>query len=338
MMRYAGIVLLSVAILTLSGCKKINGQAHTYLTVMHPFTGEDVNLKLQLKLPPAGTPALSNGLYPGLVFVHGGGWGAGNRFDNGFDSEIVTAADKGYVAASVDYRLASKDADGRTAFPWPAQIQDVKCAVRWLKSRAGELRLDPERITVMGISAGGHLAAMAVETGDRPDLEAPECLHGADSRIDAAVVFSGVVDVETTWNESSMVASQLRVLGDLQVSTATGFSRLSDSARDALTDLDPLSAMGASRAPVLLVHPINDFLVPVDNARQYFRSLKDQARTACLLALDRGGHFTGPEGTEAGIFARSQMYEWLDRHHKGDAQTTYCNPAARLETAVVIPG
>lgn len=337
MKQLARILPLFFVFLLLTGCKYINGEAYTYLTVDHPDTGEAVEVKIQVKTPPADVAPLENGLYPGLIFVHGGGWNAGNRFENGFDREIVTAAGHGYVAASIDYRLAKRNAQGETVFPWPAQIQDLKCAVRWLKSRAAQFQLDPERITVMGISAGGHLAAMAAETPDRNDLEAPECDHDADSRVEAAVVFSGVVDVETTWDGSGMVASQLLGLAATRASTATRFASLSDPVRQTLLGLDPKTAIGHSQAPVLLVHPDNDFLVPVDNASRYFHALQQQGREACLLRLDRGGHFTGQAGTDAGRYARAQMYRWLERHIKGDAVSSHCDGPRGVERLMVVP-
>lgn len=332
-----GILLLTCMCLFSGGCKYVWGDAYTYLTVPHPSYGRDVHLKIQVMTPEAGTPTLGNGRYPGLIFVHGGGWGSGSRFDNGFDTEIKTASEKGYVAASVDYRLAGKDASGNPVFPWPAQIQDLKCAVRWLKSRAEEFNLDPDSITVMGVSAGGHLAAMAVETPGRLDLEAPECPHDGSSDVAHAVVFSGVVDVETTWNLSGMVASQLLGLTGITASTRPAFSELTVPVKDALLAADPVSAIGQAGSPVLLVHPRNDFLVPVGNARVYFQALVERGRPACLLTLDRGGHFTGPDGTDASRFARQQMYVWLEQQLSGSSGNSLCEPFTDVEFALTVP-
>lgn len=332
-----GILLLTCVCLLTSGCKYVWGDAHTYLTVSHPSSGQDVHLKIQVMTPPEGAATLGNGRYPGLIFVHGGGWGSGSRFDNGFDTEIKTASERGYVAATIDYRLASKDASGNPVFPWPAQIQDLKCAVRWLKSRSAAFNLDPDSITVMGVSAGGHLAAMAAETPGRLDLEAPECPHDGSSDVAHAVVFSGVVDVETTWNLSGMVASQLLGLTGIKASTQRTFGELAVPVQDALLAADPVSAIGQSVSPVLLVHPRNDFLVPVGNARVYFQTLVEQGRPVCLLTLDRGGHFTGPDGADASRFARQQMYAWLDQQRNGSNGNALCEPSTDVEFALTVP-
>lgn len=337
MRQLSGIMLLSSIYIPLSGCKYVHGDAYTYQIVQHPRTGAEVNLAIQVVAPPTDAPTLENGLHPGLIFVHGGGWASGGRFDNGFDQEIKRASEKGYVAASIDYRLATRDKDGQTIFPWPSQIQDVKCAVRWLKSRATEFRLDPERIAVMGVSAGGHLAGMAAETVGRTDLESPDCVHAGDSSVAVAIVFSGVVDVETTWNGSGLVASQLIALTGISASPHSSFAGLDEPARAALLDLDPASAIGQADTPVLLVHPVDDFLVPVNNARQYFQALVAEGRAACMLTLDRGGHFTGADGSDANRFAKARMYQWLEHWFMDTNPAMACAHYPNVEHALVAP-
>lgn len=96
---------------------------------------------------------------PGVVFIHGGGWAGGTP--SWHFRHVHELAAKGYVAATIQYRLTGEAA-------WPAQIDDVRAALGWLKAHADELGLDADRIAVSGGSAGGHLAAMAALTGDAP--------------------------------------------------------------------------------------------------------------------------------------------------------------------------
>lgn len=330
-------VLLAGVLVLLPGCKYIYGTAYPYLTVKHPQTGTDADLLIQVVQPPPGSPTLDNGRYPALIFIHGGGWSAGNRFDNGLDLEIKAAADKGFVATSIDYRLVAKTTDKQAVFPWPAQIQDVKCAIRWLKTQASRFNIDPNRIVLMGVSAGGHLAAMAAETPGEYALEAAECPHAASSDVAAAIAFSGVVDVETTWNRSRLVALQLLGLAGTGAPYTAGFSQLDSLTRDALLGADPVSSIGHSAAPVLLIHPQDDFVVPEENARRYFHALLDQGRAACLLLLDRGGHFTDTDGADAMQYARMQMYQWLDWQFKGAPSQTPCSAYPDTEHALTVP-
>src|SRR5262245_1443263 len=99
-------------------------------------TGGEQKLTLDVALPKDDQSAR-----PALVFIHGGGWAAGNK--NGLQVAIREAATKGYVAVAVGYRLAPKN-------PFPAQVEDVKCAVRWMRAHADELKLDPTRIGAIG--------------------------------------------------------------------------------------------------------------------------------------------------------------------------------------------
>src|SRR5580700_3664307 len=120
--------------------------------------GGTEDLKLDL-----ARPEHSAGLLPGLVYIHGGGWKGGSR--NGYRNEIREAAQRGYVAVTVEYRLTDPDKHGKAKYPFPAQLEDVKCAVRWLRANAGKYHVDPKRIGATGESAGGHLSLLLAVTG-----------------------------------------------------------------------------------------------------------------------------------------------------------------------------
>jgi acetyl esterase/lipase len=90
---------------------------------------------------------------PALVIVHGGGWSMGSKDVNVYQKMMMDYAQKGYVVINVEYRLTGEA-------PFPACIEDVKCAVRWLRANAKELGVDPDRVGAYGHSAGAHLALM----------------------------------------------------------------------------------------------------------------------------------------------------------------------------------
>ena len=90
---------------------------------------------------------------PAILIVHGGGWSAGSKNDAVYRALMVDYAMQGYVVANANYRLVQES-------PMPACIEDVRCAVRWMKAHARELGIDPERIGTFGHSAGGHLSLM----------------------------------------------------------------------------------------------------------------------------------------------------------------------------------
>jgi len=103
-------------------------------------------------------------LRPAIVLVHGGGWRGGSKQELVYRKMLLEYAYLGYVTISIDYRL-NQDA------PFPACIEDVKCAVRWLKAHAKELRVDTDRIGSYGHSAGAHLAMMLAVSSGNPELE-----------------------------------------------------------------------------------------------------------------------------------------------------------------------
>ena len=161
-----------------------------------PVVEEDITFRevddMELKLDIA-RPARGRRRSPALVYVFGGlGWQSGSRGQ--FKQEIERAAEHGYVAVAVDYRLTGGECpltggagtvEGR--YPFPAQLHDVKCAVRWLRENADSYRIDPDRIGVIGWGCGGQLALMAALTDPEDGFEGPVPDDCESSRVQAAV-------------------------------------------------------------------------------------------------------------------------------------------------------
>ena len=120
---------------------------------------------------------------PALVIVHGGGWRAGSKSVDVYQKMMVDYAHKGYVTINVEYRLT-----GEAEFP--ACIEDVKCAVRWLRAHAEELRVDPERIGSYGHSAGAHLSLLLAMVPDTAGLEGDGGWDQYSSRVNVAAAGS----------------------------------------------------------------------------------------------------------------------------------------------------
>lgn len=132
----------------------------------------DRELHLDLYRPRGGTRS------PAILCIHGGGWWQGSR--NGMTNLAKALAARGYVAATLSYRLS-----GEAAFP--AAIHDCKAAIRFLRANAAEYGIDPDRMGATGLSAGGHLAALLATSGGVASLEGDGGHGQHDSRIQAAV-------------------------------------------------------------------------------------------------------------------------------------------------------
>jgi acetyl esterase/lipase len=138
--------------------------------------GDSNSWKLDMAIPenPDKKPM------PAIVIVHGGGWRAGSKQDLVYRSMLLDYANQGYLTVSVGYRL-----DQEAAFP--ACIEDVKCAVRWLRAHAKELNVDPDKIGAFGHSAGAHLVLMLAMSSDNPALEGDGGWNEYSSKINAVV-------------------------------------------------------------------------------------------------------------------------------------------------------
>ena len=151
-------------------------------------------LQLELLVPEGPGP------HPVLVWVHGGGWvGGDHRRFPGFTGPALEA---GFAVASLDYRLASEAGQwGDAPVVWPAQLDDLKAGIRWLRANGEEKRLDPDRMYAWGHSAGGHLVAMLALTNDEPAFEGRVGPHlTTSSRVEAVIACAGPSDLFTMQN------------------------------------------------------------------------------------------------------------------------------------------
>ncbi|MFL6631462.1 MAG: alpha/beta hydrolase fold domain-containing protein [Massilia sp.] len=139
------------------------------------------DLKLDLYLPAAGGTAPR----PAIVFVHGGGWRAGVRAN--FAPMAIRMAERGYVAATISYRLSLEA-------PYPAAIIDAKAAVRWVRAHAADYGVDPARIAIAGGSAGGQIAALAGVTNGEGRFDPDAGPAAVSSAVQAIVNIDGLSD------------------------------------------------------------------------------------------------------------------------------------------------
>ncbi|MFK7990239.1 MAG: alpha/beta hydrolase fold domain-containing protein [Sandaracinaceae bacterium] len=193
------------------------------------------------------------GPHPFIVLIHGGGWRAGERAH--MDAELDAFAALGYAAASVDYRLLTRSDDNR----FPAQIADVRCAVRYLRRHAGRLHLDPERAAALGYSSGGHLALLLGTGADVSGLDDDVCEDTeTSSGVAAVVAFFGVAELRT---DASFPRPSERLIERL-----IGGPRA--ERLDLTTLASPIAHIDARDAPTLLFHATDDPVVPVAQSRR----------------------------------------------------------------------
>lgn len=235
---------------------------------------------------------------PVVVWLHGGGWLQGDRSNLPRDL-ARTLVGRGYAVASVSYRLSS------TA-PFPAQIYDVKAALRFLRANAAPLGLDPERIGIMGVSAGGHLAALAGTTQGRPRFEGDvggEALAAFSSRVGAVVNYFGPTDLTSLAVDGSGGDVE-RLLEALLGGDLSERRRL---ARDA----SPIAWVSADAAPMLHVHGTRDELVPFEQSERMHAALRGAGVASVLRPVPGAGHGHGGD-FETGVLS-AEVADFFDR-------------------------
>ena len=212
------------------------------------------------------------GTHPMVVLLHGGGWTGGDKAD--MRGEMRAIAREGYVVASVGYRLVQG-----TRNRFPAAVEDVRCALGWLRRNAHLFGGDPEHAVLMGHSAGGYLASL-VGAGDPGAIAAPCGVDAPPLRIRGVVSHGGPQD--------------LRLRGPYtreQAEHVTTFLGVFPGADPALaTRASPIVRVSASSPPFLLLHGARDRLVPIAQARAMRDALRSAGVRATLLELPRKGH------------------------------------------------
>ena len=230
--------------------------------------------KLDLYQPgerPAGTRS------PAVVIIHGGGWTSG---DKGAKREFVTGttlARNGYVCASVNYSLR----EGRR---WPVNLHDCKNAVRWLRANAEDLGVDPERIGVIGGSAGGHLALMVAYTAGVPELSPAEPYPGVSDHVSACVNMYGVTNLLTRRHTDD----QGNPTGPLKEHHLFTEKRDGDPAKWRLAS--PVSHVRRDSPPTLTLHGTADTVVDRDQARELDRALREAGAESTLKLVEGATH------------------------------------------------
>jgi acetyl esterase/lipase len=252
-------------------------------------------LYLDIAVPKEGGP------YPCVVVLHGGAWMLGSRKNLSTGtrtnpSTIERLAARGYVVATVGYRLAPKS-------PFPAQIEDARAAVRFLRAHAKEYRIDPDRFAAAGFSAGGHLALLLGLANKVSDWKAGGNLDQS-SRVQCVVDFFGPTDLSLYAGSPGIVDSYLVPV----------FGKACKTDPEVFKKASPITYASKDAPPVLMVHGTLDVIVPIIHSEHLLKKLKDAGATAELITVPGAGHGWG--GAE---LARTlnESVKFLDAHLKG---------------------
>jgi acetyl esterase/lipase len=245
----------------------------------------------------------AEGQLPLIVWIHGGGWQGGSKES----CPAVPFATKGYAVASINYRLSQHAV-------FPAQIEDCKAAIRWLRGNATKYHLDPDHIGVWGGSAGGHLVSLLGTTGGVKGFEGSGGNLDQSSRVQCVVDWFGPTDF-VSWDPNFNKAV-ISMIAHLLGSTV---QESQEKARKA----SPLFYVGKDAAPFLIVHGDQDNLVPLAQSQAIGEALKKAGVEVKFVVIKGSGHggpgFTNPENSKLieNFFAKH-----LGKGHEQPAATT----------------
>lgn len=246
------------------------------------------------------------GPFPCIVMLHGGAWQLGSRREmtvrrtdlrgNTRPSWIEQAADRGYVAAAVSYRLAPK-------YQFPAMIEDARSAVRFLRADAKKYRIEPDKFAAMGLSAGGHLALLCGMCDKSAGFDVGENLN-VSGKVQCVIDFFGPTDLKL-YSESEGIEDGylVPVFGKKCKSDPSVFKKAS-----------PMTYVCKDCAPVLILHGNLDLIVPIKHSEMLEKALKDAGVCTEMVTVPFGGH--GGWSTREMAKPTAEMFKFLDDHLK----------------------
>ena len=249
-----------------------------------------------------------DGPYPLVIWIHGGGWQNGSKAN----CPPLPFTRDGFAAASVNYRLTDMAS-------FPAQIEDCRAAIRWLRGHAKEYHLDPEQIGVWGGSAGGHLVSLLGTTGEQTTWDGVGGNKDASAKVQAVCDYFGPSDFLHEFNpERSMPA-------DSSVGKLLGGSIAEK--RDLAREASPISHVSKDDPPFLIVHGEDDRLVPMVQSEKLEKALTGAGVEARLLRVKNAGHGAFRDGADPAPDAILQtVHDFFEKHLKADGDAPASTP------------
>lgn len=222
-------------------------------------------LKLDIAYPKDGKKLL-----PAIVYIHGGGFEGGEKPTD----QTVFFAGNGFVGIAIEYRLSG-------VAKFPAAIHDCKTAIRWTRSNAKKYGIDPEKIGVIGESAGGYLVAMMGTSGENTYLEGDGPYGEYSSNVQAVVDLFGPID--------------FAVMADAPGGPVAKFlGKPASEDLDLAKKANPITYVDAKDAPTLMIHGEKDDLVPVQQSELLYEALTKAGVQARVVSVINAGHGFSP--------------------------------------------
>jgi acetyl esterase/lipase len=263
-------------------------------------THDGIDLKLDIAYPKQ-----LSGLHPALLFISGSGWGYwwGASFDrNQYSYTIVRAAQRGYVAATVDYRPTSILDGGKPKCRYPDQLIDIRSAVRWLRANAQKYQIDSDRIGAVGWSSGGHLALMLALLGTEA-IETETDNVRFSPGVQAVASLAGPTELALMHDEATFPGIP-KAIEELMGGPP-------DQMPEKYREASPLYHVSSTAPPILMIQGEMDTEVPRNQASLFAEQMKKIGSSVTVQYLSNTGHMINS-------YAETEIYPFLDQALKND--------------------
>lgn len=239
----------------------------------------------QMHLLDLYIPQDKPGPFPIVVWIHGGGWRLGTKKLKQAPHALL---DAGIAVASINHRYPDDAV-------FPAQIHDIKAAVRWIRAHAKEYNLDPNKIGTWGFSSGAHLSALMGTTCGVKEFEGEEGNLEFSSCVQAACDVSGPTDFLKIVEQSGPDSLRKHGRSDSAISELLG-GKL-EKKKDLAWKASPLKYVTKDDCPILIIHGNKDRVVPLAQSEEFYKALKNKHVNAEFLVIKDGGHRIDNEDT-----------------------------------------
>ena len=252
-----------------------------------------VNIENNIKIGSTGSRDLTGDLfYPpegeangcAIVIIHGGGWREGDK-DQLYGYGILLAR-AGFICLTASYRLSQEEI-------WPAQIQDVNCAIRYLRANSDTLKIDPNRIGVTGNSAGGHLSLMAALSDIDPSFEGEGGNNHVTSEVKAVCAIYPPAQVRKYEDTDAINYAYKALMGN-------------EASQDDFDKASPILQITKEFPPTMLIHGSTDSVVKLSDSTDLYMKLTDLAIPTELHIFSEEGHAFDSQSGYGGSIAELQ--------------------------------
>ena len=259
-----------------------------YKQVPSWYGGDNRALTMNIIRRPSDGPA------PLIVYVIGGSWQEVSKAVGVPD--LVYLVEAGFTVASIEYRSIEKGL-------FPAQIEDVKAAIRYLRANAERWNIDPEHVGIMGDSAGGHLAALAGVTNLTREFDVGDNLEES-SAVDAVCDWFGPADFTVEYSGSGELNAPESLLIGASVTHDT----------EKALYASPVNYVSPQTPPFLIIHGLRDGLVPFEQSEILYQKLIDNGVEADLVGIEDADHGDPRFATS---IVRKEILSFFEKHLKG---------------------